>query len=115
MTTQEYYRGQKPLAYNIGLNNAVSYVTSLMSSPELVKIDGTPADHIAVWNNKTKTINIKTDSEDDVHPIQVILRDCNAFERLLELNLYIKVLSNTYPAPVSEIQTTFTMDVGDVL
>lgn len=86
-----------------------------MSSPELVKIDGTPADHIAVWNNKTKTINIKTDSEDDVHPIQVILRDCNAFERLLELNLYIKVLSNTYPAPVSEIQTTFTMDVGDVL
>jgi hypothetical protein len=29
-----------------------------MSSPELVMIDGTPADDIAVWNNKTKTINI---------------------------------------------------------
>jgi hypothetical protein len=43
------------------------------------------------------------------------MRDCNAFERLLELNLYVKVLSNQYPAPVSDIQTSFTMDVGDVL
>ena len=58
---------------------------------------------------------IQTDSEDDVHSIQVILRDCNAFERLLELNLYIRVLSNTYPSPVTDIQTSFTMDTGDVL
>lgn len=86
-----------------------------MSSPELVMINGSPAEDIAIWNNKTKTINIQTNSEDDVHPIQVILRDCNAFERLLELNLYIKVLANTYPNPISEIQTSFTMDVGDVL
>jgi hypothetical protein len=40
-----------------------------MSSPELVLIDGTPADAIAVWNNKTKTVNIQTNSEDDVRPI----------------------------------------------
>lgn len=46
---------------------------------------------------------------------QVILRDCNAFERLLELNLYIRVLSNTYPSPVSDITTSFTLAVGDVL
>lgn len=58
---------------------------------------------------------IQTDKEEDVHMTQVILRDCNAFERLLELNLYIKVLSNTYPAPVTDIQTSYTMDVGDVL
>jgi len=58
---------------------------------------------------------IQTDSEEDVHMHQVILRDCNDFERLLELNLYVKVLANTYPAPVTDIQTTFTLNVGDVM
>jgi len=35
--------------------------------------------------------------------------------RLIELNLYIRVLSNTYPAPVTDIQTTFNVNVGDVV
>lgn len=85
-----------------------------MSNPELLYTNGEPA-QIAKYDNKTNSIMIQTDKEEDVHMTQVILRDCNAFERLLELNLYIKVLSNTYPAPVSDIQTSFTMDVGDVL
>jgi hypothetical protein len=46
---------------------------------------------------------------------QVQLRDCNALERLLELNLYIRVIANTYPSPVTDIQTSFALDVGDVL
>ena len=29
------------------------------------------------------------------------------------MNMKVKVLSNTYPEPVYEIQTSFTLDVGD--
>ena len=36
-------------------------------------------------------------------------------DRLLEMNLYISVISNTYPDFVTEPQTTFTMAVGDVI
>jgi hypothetical protein len=92
----------------------MSYVTSLMSNPQLLTMTGKSAS-LAKFDNKTNTIFIQTDKEEDVHMSQVILRDCNAFERLLELNLYIKVLSNTYPAPVSDIQTTFNLSNGDVL
>lgn len=85
-----------------------------MSKPKLISLDGADAT-IARWDNKTGSIMIQTNNEEDVHMHQVVLRDCNSLERLLELNLYIKVLSNTYPAPVTDIQTTFNLDVGDVL
>lgn len=114
MTSVDYYRGQNALSYSISQNNAMSYVTSLMSSPDLLNMNGKPAT-LARYDNKTNSIMIQTDKEEDVHMSQIMLRDCNAFERLLELNLYVKVLSNTYPAPISDIQTTFTLDNGDVL
>ena len=43
------------------------------------------------------------------------IRDCDALGRLLELNLYIEVLSNTHPDFVTEPDTSFTMAVGDVI
>ena len=102
MTSVDYYRGQKALSYSISQNNAMSYVTSLMSSPDLLNMNGKPTT-LARYDNKTNSIMIQTDKEEDVHMSQIMLRDCNAFERLLELNLYVKVLSNTYPAPISDI------------
>ena len=102
MTSVDYYRGQNALSYSISQNNAMSYVTSLMSSPDLLNMNGKPTT-LARYDNKTNSIMIQTDKEEDVHMSQIMLRDCNAFERLLELNLYVKVLSNTYPAPISDI------------
>ena len=46
---------------------------------------------------------------------KVVVRDCDRMDRLLEMNLYIEVLSNTYPVFVEEPQTTFTMAVGEVI
>lgn len=113
MTEAQYYRGQNEYTYPI--NQAENtYVTSLMENPTLYLINGTEP-QIAKYDKKSNSIIIQTDSEDDVHMHQVLLRDCNDFSRLLELNLYIKVLSNTYPAPVVDIQTTFNLDVGDTL
>jgi len=45
---------------------------------------------------------------------QVIVRNCDAMNRLLELNLYINVLSNTHPDFVETVQTSFEMAVGEV-
>jgi len=44
----------------------------------------------------------------------VILRNCDAMNRLLELNLYISVISNTHPDFTETVQTSFAMSVGDV-
>jgi hypothetical protein len=43
------------------------------------------------------------------------LRDCDKVDRLVELNLYIDILANTVPFPEKTIQTSFKMEVGDVL
>ena len=45
---------------------------------------------------------------------KTILRSCDALDRLLEMNLYVEVLSNTYPEFVSEPETAFTVAVDDV-
>ena len=66
MTSQDYYRGQKPLAYSISQNNAMSYVTSLMSDPKLLMLNGKTAS-LAKYDNKTNSIMIQTDKEEDVH------------------------------------------------
>ena len=46
---------------------------------------------------------------------RIILRDYDSLGRLLELNLYIEVFSNTHPDFVAEPDTSFIMDVGDVI
>ena len=46
--------------------------------------------------------------------MQVIVRNCDSLDRLLELNLYILILSNTHPDFTTTVQTAFTMAVGDV-
>ena len=46
---------------------------------------------------------------------RIILRDYDSLGRLLELNLYIQVLSNTHPDFVTEPDTSFTMAVGDII
>lgn len=114
LTSVDYYRGQNAMPYDIRQNNDAAYVLNLMSEPKLVNIDGTNATMVK-YNNRTAMFAIQTDREEDVHVSQVQLRDCNALERLLELNLYIRVIANTYPSPVTDIQTSFALDVGDVL
>lgn len=104
------------MSYSVERPENDAYVTQLMSKPNLISINGTKS-HIAKYDNTTNAINIYTESEEDVHMHQVILRDCTKGElqRLIELNLYIKVLTNTYPSPVVDIQTMFTLNVGDVV
>jgi len=43
-----------------------------------------------------------------------MIRGCSNFDDLLELYLYVNVIKNTYPDFVKEIETTWTLAVGDV-
>jgi hypothetical protein len=43
---------------------------------------------------------------------RVVVRNCDSLDRLLELNLYINILANTHPDFVSQVETSFTLTVG---
>lgn len=116
LTDVEYYRGQNTMYYNIGDKNSVaSVITQMTENSQMLMQDGTPADAIAVYNQETYSVEIQTDEDDMVGVQKTIIRDCDALGRLLELNLYIEVLSNTHPDFVTEPDTSFTMAVGDVI
>ena len=59
--------------------------------------NGDPADDFAVFNIYQNSVDIQTDKDEMVGIQKTIIRSCDNLERLLELNLYIQVKSNTYP------------------
>jgi len=79
-----------------------------------MNIDGKPSP-VAKYDNATNSILIHTDEDSAVGSHQVVLRDCNALERLLELNLYINITDQSYPVPVTDIKTSFNLNNGDTL
>ena len=81
--------------------------------PEIIYQSGEDASDLAVYNQQTKTIDIQTDA-DDVGIKKTIIRSCDNLNRLLEMNLYIEVLANTYPDFVSEPETSFVLGVNEV-
>ena len=104
------------MTYDIGDKNAVaSVVTQMTSSSELIFQNGKEASSLAVYDQADYSVKIQTDEDDMVGVQKTIIRDCDALGRLLELNLYIEVLSNTHPDFVTEPDTSFTMAVGDVI
>ena len=77
--------------------------------------NGTSSERLARYNPDTFTVEIQTDEQDMVGIHKTIIRDYDSLGRLIELNLYIEVLSNTHPDFVTEPDTSFTMAVGDVI
>jgi len=114
MTAVDYYRGQKPLTYDIFRENAATAVT-LMTGGVLQYQTGESCDDIATLDKTKNTVIIQTDAENKVGVQQVLIRDCDVLNRLLEANLYINVLSNNYPDFVTEPTTSWTMAEGDVV
>ena len=93
-----------------------SKVTSFMSgTPKIIYQNGEDAGNFATFSTEPYTINIQTDSDDDVGVKRTIIRSCDNLNRLLEMNLYIEVLANTYPDFTSEPETSFAMPLNDVI
>ena len=57
-------------------------------------------------------MDIQTSEEALVGIQRIIIRNCDALARLLELNLYIDVMSNTHPDFTTEMQTAFTLNIN---
>jgi|Transcript_42353 hypothetical protein len=81
--------------------------------PDIIYQNGDDASDLARFNSRTSNIDIQTDS-DDVGIKKTIIRSCDNLNRLLEMNLYIEVLANTYPDFVSEPETSFVLGVNEV-
>lgn len=114
LTSVDYYRGQKSQQYKISQQNSQGFVITMMDeSSVLIYQNGKSASDIATYDKDTYSVYIQTDSEDKVGTQKVIIRNCDDLDRLLELNLYIAVLTNTHPDFTSEVETSFTMSVGE--
>ncbi len=97
LTSVSYYRGQNTYQYNLYGENSAKVATSMTNDPpKIIYQNGEDASDIAKFNSLENTIDIQTD-KDDVGIKKTILRSCDNLNRLLEMNLYIEVLANTYP------------------
>lgn len=87
----------------------------MSDSSQLVYQNGNSATDIARYSQSDYSVYIQTDDENKVGVQKVMIRDCDALSRLLELNLYISVLENTHPDFVSNLQTSWQIDLNDTV
>jgi len=114
LTQVDYYRGQKTYTYDIFRENDANTLT-LMSNAKISYQTGEPTTDFAELDNFKNTVLIQTNLEDMVTVQKLRIRDCDDNNQLLEMNLYVNVLSNNYPDFVTEPETTWTMAVGDIV
>ena len=60
-----YYRGQKPLTYNIFRENSANSIT-LMTNATMTYQTGESCEDLATLDNNKNTVIIQTDAEDKV-------------------------------------------------
>lgn len=113
LTSVSYYRGQNTMQYNLFAQNSAKVASYMTNTPTIIYQNGQDASDLAKYNSQQQTIDIQTDS-DAVGVKKTIIRSCDNLNRLLEMNLYIEVLANTYPDFVTEPTTSFILDVNEV-
>jgi len=82
------------------------------NTAELLYQNGTNASYIGYFDQGDYSVWVQTDDEDAVATQKTVIRNCNGLQRLLELNLYINILSNTYPDFTEDIETTYSLFVN---
>ena len=112
-----YYRGQKEDAYVIGSKSSgASAIGQMDNNGVWMFQNGTNAQGLlGRWDrfDAGGTIFIQTDSQEAEGKRRTILRGCSRFDALSELYLYVNVMKNTYPDFKTEIETSWTLSVGD--
>lgn len=59
------------------------------------------------------TVWVQTDDQNLVGTQRTIIRGCDAMSNLLEVNFYINVSSNSAPEFNTDLQTQWSLNVGD--
>jgi hypothetical protein len=115
----KYYRGQNETPYIIGEDSGQGATLAQMDNGQTFLFEnGTSAEGLigrwdAVYNGGT--IFVQTDATEAEGVRRTTLRGCSNFDDLLELYLYVNVQKNTYPDFAKEIETSWTLSVGQVL
>jgi hypothetical protein len=63
--------------------------------------------------NRDTTIWVQTDDENLVGTQRTVIRGCDSMSKLLEINFYVNVSSNSAPEFTDDIQTQWNLNVGD--
>jgi hypothetical protein len=111
-----YYRGQKEEEYQIGLESKGSAGVNMMTNGGTwlfqngSEAEGNLGRWVKIQNDGR--VYVQTDSAEAEGIQRTIIRGCSRFDKLAELYLYVQVLKNSYPDFETEIQTTWTLSVG---
>jgi len=112
----QYYRGQNAKYYWIGKQtNASTALHQMDRGSTWMFQNGTDATNLLGKFDRYDrggTVHIQTNSEAAVGKRRTIIRGCSNFNELLELYLYVEVLTNTYPDFPKEIETSWTLSVN---
>lgn len=86
-----------------------------LESPELILVDGKPADRFGTYDHDSGVLSIQSDDHRFAGLSKVILRQCDAQNRLYELTQYVYVHYNNAPEFVSKPETNFTVAIDGVV
>jgi len=118
----DYFYGQHKKKYNFRnepsyKTRAVNVFAQMDAEKEFVFQNGSSTEKFA-WldsgdlNNQT-TIWVQTDEENLVGTQRTVIRGCDNMGKLLEINFYVNVTSNSAPEFTEDIQTQWNLNVGD--
>jgi len=114
----EYYRGQKEADYVISEKSTEGNIalSQLDFGSQWLFQNGSSAEgYLGRWDPASAggTLFIQTDNADAEGKQRTVLRGCSSANQLAELYLYVEVKKNTYPDFKTEIETAWTLAVGD--
>ena len=112
LTPVTYFRGQGQEDYSVWQDNdSADVLAGMGADSEFLLINGKSADKLGRFIYSDYRIHFKGDTTDTVGNYTTIIRDCNAFGKLLELSLEIDVLPNAAPQFVKQPKVSWLMEL----
>lgn len=114
MTQMDYFYGQRAKSYNMRnepsyKQRAVQILAQMDREREFVFQNGSKCDRFAWLDsgdfNKNTTVWVQTNDESLVGNQRTVIRGCDSMNKLLEINFYVNVTSNSAPEFVEDVQT----------
>ena len=125
LTQMDYFYGQHKKKYNFRnepsyKTRAVNVYSQMDAEKEFVFQNGSSTERFAWLDNGTDinnqtTIWVQTDEENLVGTQRTVIRGCDNMGKLLEINFYVNVTSNSAPEFTEDIQTQWNLNVGDTI
>ena len=125
LTQMDYFYGQHKKKYNFRnepsyKTRAVNVYAQMDAEKEFVFQNGSSTERFAWLDNGTDinnqtTVWVQTDEENLVGTQRTVIRGCDNMGKLLEVNFYVNVTSNSAPEFTEDIQTQWNLNVGDTI